>query len=315
MHFFYNVLIFLIVLFVYIHLTQQLKTGEDLEIYEMDYSSNTQLQEVCDVKQPVLFDYNHINPEFIENIQIDELLQTGSHDVHIKTIQEYWESGDSIDFVGMPMQSAHNLIMSDTQSKFFSEENGDYIEDAGYQNSFATNDEFLKPTATLSTNYDLLFGSTNVTTPLRYHNDYRHFMCVHSGKISIKMTPYKNHKFLHVIKDYDNYEFRSAINVWNIQPQFKKDIEKVKFIDFDIHPGFVLYIPPFWFYSIKFVDDKTIASSITYKTIMNYVATIPELARYYIQQTNIQKKVARTLELEPEETSPIVVEESISDTL
>jgi ribosomal protein L16 Arg81 hydroxylase len=129
------------------------------------------------------------------------------------------------------------------------------------------------------------------------------------------MTPYKNTKFLHALKDYENYEFRSAINVWDVQPQFKKDIEKIKFMEFDVHPGFVLYIPPYWWYSIKLVGDNTLATTITYKTIMNYMATLPDLARYYIQQTNIQKKVARTMDLEKTvETEPLV-EETISDTI
>ena len=41
----------------YIHIIHQYKTGEDMEIYEMDYVSNTHLQEVCNIKQPVLFYY------------------------------------------------------------------------------------------------------------------------------------------------------------------------------------------------------------------------------------------------------------------
>ena len=61
-----NILIFLIVLFLYIHITHQLKTSEDLEIYELDYIDNTHLQEVCDIKQPVLFEFNSIYPEFYE---------------------------------------------------------------------------------------------------------------------------------------------------------------------------------------------------------------------------------------------------------
>ena len=68
-----NILLFIIILFLYIHITHQLKKSEDLEIYEMDYSSNTHLQEVCEIKQPVLFEYKSINPEFFENLNIDSL--------------------------------------------------------------------------------------------------------------------------------------------------------------------------------------------------------------------------------------------------
>ena len=47
----------------------QYKKSEDMEIYEMDYISNTQLAEVCCIKQPVLFSYNNINPEFYKSIK------------------------------------------------------------------------------------------------------------------------------------------------------------------------------------------------------------------------------------------------------
>ena len=64
---FYNVLIFLLVLFIYIHITHQLKRSEDLEIYELDYTTNSHLQEVCDVKQPVLFELKTFLPELTKN--------------------------------------------------------------------------------------------------------------------------------------------------------------------------------------------------------------------------------------------------------
>jgi hypothetical protein len=57
MNFLFNIIIFLLVLFLYIHITHQLKTSEDLEIYELDYTTNQHLQEVCDIKQPVLFEF------------------------------------------------------------------------------------------------------------------------------------------------------------------------------------------------------------------------------------------------------------------
>ena len=37
----------------------QFKKSEDLEIYEMDYSTNAHLQDVCDVRQPVLFNVRY----------------------------------------------------------------------------------------------------------------------------------------------------------------------------------------------------------------------------------------------------------------
>ena len=37
---FINIIIFCIIVFLYIHVNYQFKKGEDLEIYELDYTSN-----------------------------------------------------------------------------------------------------------------------------------------------------------------------------------------------------------------------------------------------------------------------------------
>ena len=49
--------IFCLVLFIYLHIQFHLKTGEDLEIYEIDEPSKNKLEEICDLRQPLLFDF------------------------------------------------------------------------------------------------------------------------------------------------------------------------------------------------------------------------------------------------------------------
>ena len=50
--------IFCIVLFIYLHIQFHLKTSEDLEMYEVDQPSKERLEEIFDVRQPVLFDFD-----------------------------------------------------------------------------------------------------------------------------------------------------------------------------------------------------------------------------------------------------------------
>ena len=38
-----NIILFITVLVIYIHIINQLKTSEDLEVYEMDYTNNIHL--------------------------------------------------------------------------------------------------------------------------------------------------------------------------------------------------------------------------------------------------------------------------------
>ena len=52
-------IIFCLILFIYLHVQFQLKTSDDLEIYEVDDTSKDKLEEICDLRQPVLFDFKN----------------------------------------------------------------------------------------------------------------------------------------------------------------------------------------------------------------------------------------------------------------
>lgn len=288
-----HIFIFLIVLLLYLHISAQYKVSEDLEVYEMDYTNNKQLQEVCDLKQPILFLFRETHPEFFNDFTIDD---TNRNEVYVKDIHDYYVNNSTIDSLLLPYQTTNTLMKTDSKSTFFSETNHDFIDESNLTSLYETNDAFLKPSMTAVTKYDIVFGSRNCVTPFRYHNHYRHFLCVQTGKLRVKMSPFKTRKYTPVIKDYDNYEFRTEVNVWKDTPP-DPNIEKVKFLEFDVQSGFVLYIPSYWFYSIQFVEENTVISTFTYDSYMNYIANLPDLARFFIQQQNTKKKVTKTVPL------------------
>jgi hypothetical protein len=302
-----NFLLFIIVLVIYIHIINQLKTSEDLEVYEMDYTNNQYLQEVCNIKQPVLFNYDSVSPEFYEQINADIFTNHDKHDVKVKDVRDYYKN-ESIDYIVLPSSSATNLMKTDTQSNYFTENNEDFIENADLYHIFHSNDTFLKPQLSMITKYDIMTGSSKSVTPLRYHTDFRKFMSVHSGKVKIKMTPWKSHKYLHPLRDFENYEFRSRMNVWKPDKTHKHDFDKLRFLEFDITPGHTLHIPPYWWYSIQFNDDSdTIVTSMTYNSVMNCVSNLPNWGMYYLQQTNTKTKITKTLPIH------ITEEENLDD--
>ena len=106
-------------------------------------------------------------------------------------------------------------------------------------------------------------------------------------------------------RDFENYEFRSRINVWNPDKKHKSDFAKLKFLEFDITPGNTLHIPHYWWYSIQFNDDSdTIVTSMTYNSVMNCVSNLPNWGMYYLQQTNTKTKITKTLPIEINEEEP-----------
>jgi len=297
MNAFFHISLFILIVFIYIHIVHQLKKGTDLEIYEMDYASNSQFQEVCNIKQPVLFKYDDINPHFFKKLDTDNLDILNPYDVKVKDIRDYYtEDAESIDYTVMTYKSAETLINTDTKSSYFTENNHTLVDDAGLFKTFQTNDDFFKPPFTVVTHYDILTGSKKTHTPLRYHTNERYLLCVVSGKITIKMTPWKNCKLLYPNNDYDIYEFWSPINVWKPQRKYYHEMDKMKFLEFDVTPGYVLNIPPYWWYSIKYSNDSdNIVTAFTYNSVMNCISNIPNTCLYFMQQQNIKKRVSKII--------------------
>ena len=318
MNFYFHLLLFLLILFFYIHIVHQYKRSEDLEIYELDYSSNKHLQEVCDVKQPILFEFKPVVPKFYETLTYDDLLadEYANFDIKVKESADYWQENDtSVDYIIIPYSSGSNLMKTDSNSAYFSENNEDFIEESSLMPTLTSNDDYLKPGMVVQSKYDIMLGSRGAVLPLRYHTNYRHYLSVNSGKIRIKMTPWKSTKYLYQNRDFETYEFRSPINVWKPDKKYRHEMDKIRFLDVEVNEGFVISIPPYWWYSIQY-DDKvdTLICGFTYNTLMNLTSNVPYFVKYYIQQSNIKKRVAKVLDYsEKQEISNPSTEDSPSN--
>jgi len=297
MDFIYTFFIFIVIVIIYLHVVAQKKKSQDLEIYEMDYNSNAGLQDVCDLKQPVLFRFLSHNP-----ITIDKCLQKSSFDVNVKSSSEYFISKESIEPVALSFSSYHILTKTNEKSDYFTEGNESFIEETGLYQDYKELDDYLKPPAFIAeTKYDLWLGSPLSYTPLRYHTNYRQFLYVTTGKIHVKMTPWKSYRYLDPIHDYESYEFWSPIS-----PGWAKgenaNLDKIKFLEFDVLAGFMLYLPPYWWYSIQYASatvSDTVIMSYTYNSVMNLVSNIPNIFRHFIQLSRTKRKVLVTIPTPP----------------
>jgi hypothetical protein len=154
------------------------------------------------------------------------------------------------------------------------------------------NDEFIRPPRVSNCNYDILLGSENVKTPLRYEVNFRNFFLVTEGKVTIKLSPPQNSRYLFPIRDYENFEFRSPVNPWKVQPQYSAEFDKMKCLEVTLAPGKMIHIPAYWWYSIKFEKNSSIAS-FKYRTYMNNAAILPHIAMHALQLQNIKREVVK----------------------
>ena len=81
-----TIFIFCIVLFLYLHIQFHLKTSSDLEIYTIEQPSKEKLEEICDLRQPVLVDYTIDN--IMENCNLSILDDNyGAFDIKLRDVK------------------------------------------------------------------------------------------------------------------------------------------------------------------------------------------------------------------------------------
>ena len=84
-----NLFIFCIVLFIYIHINFNYKKSNDLEVYEIEEPSKEKLEEICYIKQPILFNIYNSNLEDVFNVKY--LLENyNSFDLKIRNIDSIY---------------------------------------------------------------------------------------------------------------------------------------------------------------------------------------------------------------------------------
>jgi hypothetical protein len=142
--------------------------------------------------------------------------------------------------------------------------------------------------------YDYMLASSGTRSPFRYEVNYRNYFLVSEGSIKVKLAPPKSSRYLYPDKDYENFEFRSPVNPWDVQQQYKPDFDKIKCLEIVAKKGQMLYIPAYWWYSFEFGDETSLCS-FRYRTYMNNVALIPQFFMKLLQSQNVKRTIAKSV--------------------
>jgi hypothetical protein len=257
-----TILTIVVVVVLYLHIVFQLKTNNELEVYEIELDKS-KLEEVCNLKQPVLFQY-----EDTLDLQPKEY---GSFDVVVYD-QKYRKSI-------VTFEKAQTLF----EKNYAMQDNEEFLKDTLLKEQFTNTDLLLRPPLVCTMYTDLFMGSDQYTTRLQYKNQYRNYFLVMNGSITVKLCPPRNAKFLNEIKKQETQEFYSTINPW-------KEKTKVKFLEITVPKGKLLFIPAYWWYSIRLEKDACVCI-FHYRTVMNVLATLPDLSIGWLQRQNTKVKI------------------------
>ena len=284
------VIVFCVVLFLYLHIYFHLKTSNDLEVYEIDQPSKDKLEEVCDLRQPVLFDY--ANERLMESCTLPAMRSTyGAFDVRIRNVKDAAEEADATDlYVPLTLHALAETFRSDKEARYITENNGDFLEETGLVKTFKYNDAFLRPPMVSKCAYDVVCASPGTQTPLRHELNYRNYYLVTQGTIKIRLIAPHASKYLFPMSDYDNFEFRSPVNPWSVQPEHRADFDKIKTMDVELRAGQIIYIPAYWWCSMQFPEVATTTlCCFKYRTYMNTVSIMDKLFMWMLQQQNVKR--------------------------
>ena len=258
-------------------------------MYEIDQASKDKLEEICDLRQPVLFDFD--NQSIIETTNKKYIADNYSaFDIKIRNVNI--SDPECELYTPLPLHASIKLFDEDKSAVYLSENNRDFLQETGVDKNFRYNDAFLRPYMVSNCNYDILLGAAGVCTPFRYEINYRNFLLLTQGSAQIKMAPPHSIKYLYPNYDYENFEFSSPVNPWNVHPKYAADFNKIKCLEFTLVPGKTLFIPAYWWYSIKFAPDTSI-SCFFYRTYMNNIAISPYIGLHALQIQNIKRNVAK----------------------
>jgi len=289
MSFLVNILVFFIVFIFYLQLTEQHKKNNDLEVYQLDNIDHKDMHDYCRLKLPIVINYNNVNPEFVSRVNKQDVLSCLKF-LQIKNEDDFYKDTPDNSYVEMDTQNANILFETSSDESYYTEKNNETILSSPLRKTFESNDFMLKPNMNIVTEYDILFGKEHSHTPFRYHTQQRKFICCHEGSVSIKMSAWENSDLLNVVHDYESYDFRSPIRVWNPQAQWAANVKQMETMDIVLEKGCMLYIPSFWWYSIRFEKDSLVSSS-QYSSFMNCVYNIPSWALHYIQETSMEDRL------------------------
>ncbi len=288
----FSLLIFCIVLFMYLHVYFHLKTSNDLEVYDIERPSKDKLEEICDLRQPVRFNFD--NEGFLNSCNRNNVLDIyGAFDVKIRDTKKEIPDDEEI-YIPLSFNSAIKALDEDKDGRYILETNRDFLEETGLIKEYRYHDAFIRPYMVASCDYDYITASNKVRTQFKYDLNYRNYFLVTEGSIVVKLAPPKSSKYLYEIKDYENLEFRSPIDPWDVQKQYRADFDKVKCLELKIVKDQILFIPAFWWYSMEFSDKTTIAA-FKYRTYMNAVAITPQIFMSFLQSQNIKRNIVPRL--------------------
>ena len=131
-------------------------------------------------------------------------------------------------------------------------------------------------------------GGKGTKTGIHYDTDYRNLLCQVYGTKKIYLWNPNQKKYMYPSNKYDTSAVLSKVNFWDKKDYIKyPEFNKSNYIEIILHPGQILYIPPYWWHAVENINTN-IAISIRTENPISYLdKIITELPYYLLHKSGI----------------------------
>ena len=147
------------------------------------------------------------------------------------------------------------LSLNKVPKTYISHDNQEFLQETRLFRKYEMVDEELRPYLCAEKTYDLLLGNTH--TPVQQKDYDRTYLYCVEGNCKLRIATPRNYKYIH-----------DKVDIWNIGED-----SKIKYKEIVLKPGEMIFIPAYWWYSMKLEDSKV--AVFHYRTWMNVLSIVP----------------------------------------
>ena len=115
MKYFVGIFVFVIVLFFYLHINHHLTKSNDLEVYTIEKPSKDKLDEICNLRQPIIFEY--YNEEIMKKGNLKYFNNKYSaFDIKIRDITNNDDTSEM--YLPLVLREGINVFQNDQEKKY-----------------------------------------------------------------------------------------------------------------------------------------------------------------------------------------------------
>ena len=230
-----NIFILILVLFIYIHISNNINPSNYLEIYEVEYTSKENFEDLCNTKQPIIFNNILLNNNISKQYLFDEFKNFNINVLNVNDVH----NNISIPIL---LEESEQLFKNDNSNNYISIKNNNFLKETSLIKVLKNSDKILRPIGVCVMEYDILIGSVNSYTNLSMEYSARNFIYVNSGSIEVTLTPFLYENYLYSKKNDEMMNKISDINIYNTHEKHKKNYNKIKFLQIKVSCNQLLFI-------------------------------------------------------------------------